>query len=108
MLSRPFTTDWEYCKNQNPKNLTKLKDFLGRVSKLDDGEIIDDPAPKKIKHVKTHNRKKRQNAKSQSQSSDQLFGANSSQTPSQDEQQRDDSNIAPKVAKTDCHSSSHQ
>ncbi len=43
---RPFTTKWQYCVNHNLKNLTELFDHLEHVSKLEDGEVVDDPAPK--------------------------------------------------------------
>ncbi len=37
--------NWEYCVNYNLKNLTELSDHLERVSKLEDSELVEDPAP---------------------------------------------------------------
>ncbi len=95
---RPFTTNWEYCVNRNLKNLTEFSDHLERVSKLEDGELNEDAAPKE-RLVKSCKRKKGQHAKSSTQSSRQDSGATSSQPSVPDVQQRDDSNIAPKIAK---------
>ncbi len=39
--------NWEYCINHNHKNLTELSNQLEHVSKLEEGEVVDDPAPKK-------------------------------------------------------------
>ncbi len=52
---RQFTTKWEYCVNHNLKNLTELSGHLEHVSKLEDGELVEDPAPKE-RPVKTGKR----------------------------------------------------
>ncbi len=82
----PFTTNWEHCVNHNLKNLTELSNHLEHVSKLEEDEVVDDPAPKE-RPVKTRKRKKRQHAKSSTQSSCQDSGPTSSQPSAQDVQQ---------------------
>ncbi len=82
---RLFTTNWEYRVNHNLKNLTELSDHSECVSKLEDGEVVDDPA--QDRHVKNHKRKKGQHAKSSIQSSHQDSGATSSQSSAPNVQQ---------------------